>query len=35
VAADFKDVQTHDADLPQGLLDVVELVFPDNGLDFF
>ena len=35
VAANLKDVQAHDADLLQGLLDVVELVFPNDGFDFF
>jgi hypothetical protein len=35
VAPDLEAVETHDADLPQGFLDVVELVFPDNGFDFF
>ena len=34
VAANLKDVQAHDADLLQGLLDIVELVFPNDGFDF-
>ena len=35
VAPDLKGVQAHDADVVQGVLDVVELVFPDDGFDFF
>jgi len=35
VAANFEEVQAHDAHFLQGFLDIVELVFPNDGFDLF